>query len=173
MMMLSVSTEAEGTPKMYPKTPAGVIEIKTIPASRLMVTEAEGSYFDHSNELFYRLFNYIKGHEVSMTAPVEGSLDEEARMAFYVGPQVGDRELSDEGSVHVLTLPERSVAAIGGRGSYREKNVRRYLEKLEAWLTERPEYEIIGPPYAVYWNPPFIPWFLRRLEVHIPVKGAQ
>jgi len=108
-----------------------------------------------------------------MTAPVEGSLDEEARMVFYVGPEVEESRLPDEGDVRVLRLPERLVAAIGARGSYSEKNVRKNLDKLKSYLAEQIEYEVTGPPYSVYWNPPFIPWFLRHLEVHIPVRPRE
>jgi DNA gyrase inhibitor GyrI len=170
MAMLAVPAESESADKIYPRTPTGVIEIKTIPASRILVTEADGSYFDKSNQLFGRLFDYIKVHNIPMSAPVEGSVDEEARMIFYVGPQVGDEGLSDEGNVRVVRLPEREVAAIGARGSYREKNVRKQLERLEAHLARQSLYEAAGPPYTVFWNPPFIPWFLRHLEVHIPVR---
>lgn len=170
MIILAVPADSQGTAKMYPQTPSGVIEIKTIPEARILVTEADGSYFDESNRLFGRLFDYIKGHEIPMTAPVEGSLDEDARMTFYVGPQVGDEGLDDEGKVRVLLLPERTVVSIGARGSYKEKNVRRHLKKLETWLAEHPEYEVVGPAYSVFWNAPFIPWFLRHLEVHVPVK---
>lgn len=170
MSVLAIPSESHGTPVMYPRTPSGVIEIKTIPQARILVTEADGSYFDESNRLFGRLFDYIKVHEIPMTAPVEGSLDEEARMTFYVGPQVEDEGLDDEEKVRVLRLPERMVASIGVRGSYKESNVRKHLEKLEAWLAERPQYEVEGPPYSVFWNPPYIPWFLKHFEVHIPVS---
>jgi len=170
MAMLAIPSESQGTDKMYPRTESGVIEIKTIPASRIMLTEADGSYFDENGKLFGRLFDYIKGHNIPMTAPVEGSLDDDARMIFYVGPQVEDEGLDDEGEVRVLRLPERKVAAIGARGSYKEANVRKHQEKLEAWLAERPEYEVVGPAYSVFWNAPFIPWFLRHLEVHVPVR---
>ena len=27
-----------------------------------------------------------------------------------------------------------------------------------------------GPAYAVYWNSPFTPWFLKRYEVHVRVR---
>jgi effector-binding domain-containing protein len=172
MLMISLPSEAQGTAKMYPRTPPGVIEIKTIPEARILVTEADGSYFDESNQLFGRLFSYIKAHEIPMTAPVEGSLDEDARMTFYVGPQAGHEELDDQGKVRVLLLPERTVASIGARGSYKEKNVRKYLEKLESWLAEKPDHEVAGPAYSVFWNPPFIPWFLRHFEVHIPIRSS-
>ena len=172
MFMISIPSESKGTVKMYPRTPSGVIEIKTIPEARILVTEADGSYFDESNQLFGRLFAYIKAHEIPMTAPVEGSLDEDARMTFYVGPQAGHEDLYDEEKVRVLLLPERTVVSIGARGSYKEKNVRKHLEKLESWLAEKPDYEVAGSAYSVFWNPPFIPWFLRHFEVHVPIKSS-
>ncbi len=172
MVMLAAPSASQAVRKFYPRTPSGVIEIKTIPEARILVTEADGSYFDESNQLFGRLFDYIKGHSIPMTAPVEGSVDEQARMVFYIGEDVADEGLTDEGQVRVVRLPERTVIAIGGRGSYREKNVRRYRDKLEAHLAGRSDYEAAGPAYTVFWNPPFIPWFLRHLEVHIPVRPA-
>ena len=36
----------------YPKTPNGTIEIKSIPAAKLMVAEAPGDYFDGNNDMF-------------------------------------------------------------------------------------------------------------------------
>jgi effector-binding domain-containing protein len=170
MITLAAPAESEATPKMYPRTASGTIEIKKIPESRIMVTEADGSYFDQSSRLFGRLFGYIKGHNIPMTAPVEGSIDEDAKMTFYVGPQVGDEGLVDEEEVRVLRLPERTVVSLGARGSYKEKNVRQHLRKLEEWLAGQSRYEAAGPAYSVFWNPPFIPWFLRHFEVHIPVR---
>jgi effector-binding domain-containing protein len=172
MIMFAAPPGSHGVQKFYPRTPTGVIETKTIPESRILVTESDGSYFDESNQLFGRLFDYIKVHSIPMTAPVEGSVDEEGRMIFYVGKDVKDEGLTDEGQVRVVRLPERTVMAIGGRGSYKEKNVRKYLDQLKAHMAAQSEYEVIGPAYTVFWNPPFIPWFLRHLEVHIPVRPA-
>jgi effector-binding domain-containing protein len=172
MIMFAVPPESHGVQKFYPRTPSGVIEIKTIPESRILVTESDGTYFDESNQLFGRLFDYIKVHGIPMTSPVEGSVDEGAKMVFYVGEDVQDEGLTDEGQVRVVRLPERTVMAIGGRGSYKEKNVRKYLDKLNAHMAAQSEYEAIGPAYTVFWNPSFIPWFLRHLEVHIPVRPA-
>ena len=90
---------------------SGKIEIKVIPEARILVTREDGSYFEESNLLFGRLFNYIKGHNIPMTAPVEGSLDEDAKMIFYVGPQVSDEGLDDEGDVRVIRLPERNFSS--------------------------------------------------------------
>ncbi|HAZ66032.1 MAG TPA: ABC transporter substrate-binding protein, partial [Opitutae bacterium] len=55
-------------------------------------------------------------------------------------------------------------------GSYTQKSYQDNLTKLQDWLKTQLEYEAIGEPYAVYWNSPFVPGFLKRSEVHIPVR---
>jgi len=152
----------------YPKTPNGKIEIKTIPASKLMVTENPGSYFESNNELFMRLFRYIGANDVSMTVPVEADI-ENARMKFYVGGPDSGKDLRDRGEVKVVSLPERTVASIGIKGTYTKDKFEKNRAKLEAWLRENPRYASVGAAYAVYWDAPFVPWFLKHSEVHIPV----
>ena len=41
---------------------------------------------------------------------------------------------------------------------------------LLAWLAARPDVEAAGAPYGVYWNAPYVPPFLKRFEVHVPVR---
>ena len=38
------------------------------------------------------------------------------------------------------------------------------------WLATRPDVEAAGAPYGVYWHAPYVPPFLKRFEVHIPVR---
>ncbi len=152
----------------YAKTPNGVIEIKTIPAATLLAAEAPGEYFDSNNDMFRRLFSYIRANEVSMTVPVEAQI-EKARMTFYVGSGDIEKNLIEQGTVKVLNLPERTVASIGIRGSYSKKKFETHRDKLIAWLQENTRYQPAGEAYAVYWDAPFIPWFMKHSEVHIPV----
>ena len=95
----------------YPKTPNGMIEIKTIPAAKLMVAEAAGDYFDGNNDMFRSLFGYISSNDVSMTVPVEAQV-EKAQMKFYVGSSDIEKDLLDQGDVTVVNVPERMVASI-------------------------------------------------------------
>ena len=156
----------------YPKTPNGTIEIKSIPAAKLMVAEAPGDYFDGNNDMFRVLFRYISSNEVSMTVPVEAQI-EKAQMKFYVGSADMEKNLLEQGGVKVLSLPERTVASIGIRGSYSKKQFETNREKLTAWLKENPQYQSIGEAYAVYWDAPFVPWFMKHSEVHIPVTDIK
>jgi len=41
---------------------------------------------------------------------------------------------------------------------------------LMEWFAKNNKYEQDGPAYGVYWNGPFVPGFLKRSEVHIPIR---
>lgn len=152
----------------YAKTPNGTIEIKTIPAATLLAAEAPGEYFDGNNDMFRRLFSYIRANDVSMTVPVEAQI-EKAQMKFYVSSADMEKNLVGQGSVTVLNLPARTVASIGIRGSYSKKKFETHRAELVAWLRKNPRYQPAGEAYAVYWDAPFVPWFMKHAEVHIPV----
>ena len=158
-----------GVEEAFKKTSAGKIEIKTIPASMVMVSESEGNYFGTRNYLFRRLFNYISENNVAMTTPVEARI-ENAQMKFYVGTKDKLKELKDQGSVKVVTIPQRTVVSIGIRGTYTESNFEKAKTQLEQWLRDNTGYQQAGAAYAVYWDGPFMPWFLKRSEVQIPVE---
>ncbi|MBN2033517.1 MAG: heme-binding protein, partial [Deltaproteobacteria bacterium] len=56
-------------------------------------------------------------------------------------------------------------------GSWSEKNYLRYKLELESWIQKR-SLTIIGAPIWARYNSPFMPWFLRRNEVLIPVDAG-
>ena len=154
----------------FEKTPVGSVIVKSIPSSKMLLTVGEGNYFDNRNDLFRRLFNYINTNKVAMTVPVEVEI-ENASMKFYVGSKDKLKALQDEGSVQVIDLPPREVVSIGIRGAYTRKHFEEAKSKLETWLKENRQYQQTAEAYAVYWDAPFMPWFLKRAEVHIPIGG--
>ena len=106
-----------------------------------------------------------------MTTPAEARIDE-AAMYFWVAEDQRAKLVGDGGGVEVITIPERRVASLGARGSHSPQNFVRTRDALLAWLRLRADAERAGPPYAVYWNGPFVPGFLKRHEVHVPVRPA-
>jgi DNA gyrase inhibitor GyrI len=153
----------------FGKTPVGHFEVKVLPAATVMVATTSGDYFDNANGLFMTLFRYIRKQGVAMTVPVEGH-DVPAQMKFYVSSRDQAKGLMDAEDVQVKGLPERTVASHGVRGSYTRENCLAAIARLRDWLKEHPEYSVTGEPYAVYWNGPYVPGFLKRFEVHIPVS---
>lgn len=156
----------------YPKTEPAACEVKDLPASRLMVARSEGGYFSGNNRMFGQLFRYIQSNRIPMTAPVEARI-EPGVMVFHCDAASAARDdLRPTAEVTLEQVPARTVAAIGIRGSYTEKSYRENLARLRAWLATQPGISEAGEPYAVYWDSPFMPGFLKRSEVHIPVRRA-
>ena len=156
----------------FNRTSAGKIEIKTIPEAKVIMSEMKGNYFNTKNSLFRSLFNYIQDNQVSMTVPVEAEIDS-STMKFYLGAKDRVKDLPDKRNVRVVTVPGRTVASIGIRGAYSKSNFDKALEKLEIWLKDNKQYVKAGAAYGVFWDAPFMPWFLKRSEVHIPVRKIQ
>ena len=157
--------------RLYEPTPVGQVELKDLPARRALSSRAEGTYFQRDDRLFMNLFDYIKENDIAMTVPVEAEIDD-AEMRFFVGDSHRETPLLSQGAVTVGELPARRVVSLGVRGAYTEAAFTRARQQLQGWLAEHPQWRAIAPPYAVYWNGPYVPSPLRRSEVHIPIVAA-
>lgn len=154
----------------YPMTEAGVCEIKTLPAGVLLEARSEGEYFRENNGLFRRLFEAIQKNQVPMTTPVEAGV-RPGTMVFYLDPKSAKRtDLVLQGGVRRREVEERLVASIGIRGGYSKESFEENSKKLIDWVRSQPGWKVTGEPYAVYWNSPFMIWFLKRSEVHLPIQ---
>ena len=154
----------------FPPTPAGRIELKTLPAGVLLKSTGSGNYFNEANSLFRPLFRYISRHDIAMNTPVEARIDE-AAMFFWVAESQRGKVAGDEAGVRVLEVPARRVASAGVSGAYSRRNFEATRDRLLAWLAKQPGLEAAGEPYAVYWHGPFTPWFAKRAEVHVAVRS--
>ena len=153
----------------FPRTSVGEVEVKRLGPTKVLVASMNGSYFSNSNRLFSRLFSYIRKNDVAMTVPVQAEIDP-GKMLFFVGGDAAERQLKSGDGVAVKTLPERWVASKGARGGYSARNFDKTKRALLEWLDGQKAYEQAGEPYAIYWSGPFVPGFLKRYEVHIPVR---
>jgi len=155
----------------FARTNVGTIEIKTIPAARLLASQSEKGYFESDNGLFRPLFRYIQANDIAMTTPVEAAI-EPGTMYFYVGSDYADLELKDTDEVTILELPERTVLSLGVRGGYSAKNFNNAQAQLLTHLSEQGEWLATGGARAIYWNSPFMPGIFKRSEIHIPVAKS-
>lgn len=154
----------------FPPTPAGTTELKTLPAGVLLKSAGRGNYFDGADNLFGPLFRYISKHDIAMTTPVEARI-EGAAMFFWVAASERSKVAGSEKDVEVVEVPERRVASAGARGGYSRTNFEKVRATLLTWLAAQPAVEAAGEPYAVYWNAPYVPPFMKRFEVHVPVRA--
>ena len=169
-------------------------ELRDYAAHVLAETVVEGTLEEAGNNAFNRLFRYISGEnraraKVSMTAPVS---QEQAGEKIAMTAPVGQQRVRDRWAVSFMmpatytleTLPEpndpqitlrqvpaRRMAAVRYSGFWSEENYRRYKSQLEAWI-EKNGLRIAGEPVWARYNPPFMPWFLRRNEILIPVEAV-
>jgi hypothetical protein len=163
---------AQGVEDAYPRTAPGVLEVKALPSARLMLAETPQAYFTANNRLFGKLFRFINQNKIPMTAPVEARL-QPGVMVFYMDAGSAKRiDVVPSAEVQLQDVPVRQVAAIGIRGSYSEENFRDAEAKLRAWVAQRKDLAVTGEAYGVYWNSPFVPFFLKQSEVHLPVRAA-
>lgn len=171
LFLIALVSSAMATEQAFPPSPIGAAELKILPAGLLLKASATGNYFEQSNRLFGPLFRYISSHEIAMTTPVEAKIDG-AAMFFWVANSQRTKVAGSTAAVEVVESPERWVASLGARGSYSEKNFAKTREQLLVWLGQRKEVEAAGAPYAVFWDGPFTPGFLKRFEVHVPVRSV-
>jgi effector-binding domain-containing protein len=167
-----IMSSAHADQQAFARTEPGVVEIKTLPAGRLLESRGDGDYFNQSNSLFRPLFRYISQHDISMTTPVEARI-EPGMMYFWVSPDQVGKATEDSDEVRVIDIPERTVAAIGARGGYSQSNFEEAKVKLLQWIEEQDNLEVTGEPFAVYWNGPFTPWFRKVFEVQVTIRESK
>lgn len=73
--------------------------------------------------------------------------------------------------VTLRQVPARRMAAVRCSDFWSEKNYLQYKRELESWIREK-GLTIAGDPLWARYNPPFIPWFLRRNEILIPIGAG-
>ena len=157
-------------------------------------TVVDGDLEDAGSKAFNRLFRYISGDnrsrdKVAMTAPVsQEPVGEKIDMTAPVGQQrfeerwvvsfmmPGSYTLEtlpepDDPAVTLRQVPARRMAAIRYSGFWSEKRYLRHKGELEAWI-HKVGLTIVGDPIWARYDPPFMPWFLRRNEVLILVEAG-
>jgi len=169
-------------------------EIRDYAPHILAETLVDGTLEDAGDEAFRRLFSYISGDnrsrvKVAMTAPVsQQPAGEKIKMTAPVGQQriqegwAVSFMMPDSYTLETLPEPEdprvtlrqtpaRRMAAVRYSGFWSEKNYLQYKAELESWI-RREGFTIVGEPVWARYDPPFMPWFLRRNEILIPVDGG-
>ena len=151
----------------------GKFEVREYPALTLVRTASgDGD--------FMRLFRYISGgndaeQKIAMTAPVlmkhEG---DNTGMSFIVPKKVAAKAVPapKDSAVMMDNLPAGQFAVYRYSGGRNEKNEQEALGELRAW-TGKKRLEVTGEPLFGYYDPPWIPPFMRRNEVMLRIAGSQ
>lgn len=129
---------------------------------------------------FMRLFRFISGgndagQKIAMTAPVLTQQEGDAAgMSFVVPREVASGRVPapKDGSVTLAVLPAARFAVFRFSGGRNRENEDRALAALRAWVAGK-SLTTSGEPVFAYYDPPWIPTFLRRNEVLLPLEGSQ
>jgi hypothetical protein len=131
----------------------GAFELREYAPYLVAETRVEADFESAGNVAFQRLFRYISGNntaqqKIAMTAPVTQPSDP---------------------TVEIRAVPARLVAAWRYSGRWTTANYQEHESELRHAIAAR-GLKVTGDPILARYNPPFMPSFLRRNEVLIPVE---
>lgn len=168
----------------------GGVELRRYAPLMVAETVAAGEFTDAGNAAFRVLFDYISGAndagtKIAMTAPVvqQPALDpassvsvtepaeEGWRIGFVVPAGFGRETVPGPADprVSIREVPERLIVAVRFTGRWTAERFERHQRLAEAWSGDH-GYEIAGAAVWARYDPPFVPWFMRRNEVLLPVR---
>ena len=160
----------------------GDVELRDYPEHVVVETQVDGDLHRASGEAFGKLYQYIRGANVSgrkiaMTAPVlteplQTSMQDDApgkyRTAFCIPIELAaSAPIPASPDLLLRTVPHTRMAAIRYSGTWSQSLYEEKLQTLRSWMKAE-GLPSNGPPILARYDPPFKPWFLRRNEVLIP-----
>ena len=170
----------------------GAFELREYAPYVVAETYVEGEFDSVGNEGFRRLVRYIGGdnrtktsiamtapveqapasQKIAMTAPVEQAKSGDRWRVAFVLPAsytVDNAPAPNDERVKLAQMPPRLMASVRYSGRWTEENYAKNLAELEAWIKQQGLVPVGEPVWARY-NPPMMPWFMRRNEILVPVK---
>jgi hypothetical protein len=155
-------------------------------------TYVDGAFEKVGSEGFRRLVDYIGGknrkkesismtapvtqkpasEKIAMTAPVSQARENGRWRIAFVMPSAYTMETlptPDDDRIALREEKAKTVAVIRYSGTWGKKRYEENLKKLTGWIYTK-GWTITGEPIWARYNPPFMPWFMRRNEILIPVK---
>jgi len=176
---------------------AGDLEIRRYEPYLVAETFVSRKFGDAGNEGFRRLFRYITGNntqraEISMTAPVSQQRQEPVKgteiamtapvsqvnasgghWVSFVVPStftIDTVPQPSDATVRIREVPAQLVAVIRYAGSWRETRYQREEQRLREAMSAAGLVAAGEAQFARY-DPPYMPPFMRRNEILIPVNG--
>ncbi len=167
------------------------VEIREYASYVVVETRVAGGFRDVGNEGFRRLFAYISGEnrgatkvamtapvtqqaaseKIAMTAPVTQQADGDVyRIAFVLPSQytLESAPVPVNPDVRLVQVPARQMVAVRYSGLWSAENYREALGQLTAFAQQR-GLKLTGEPVYARYDPPFMPWFLRRNEILVEI----
>ena len=167
-------------------------ELRRYPAYIVAETYVDGAFDEVGNEGFRRLAGYIGGknrkkasiamtepvsqtdasEKIAMTAPVsQTKAGNRWRITFMMPSEYTLQSLPqpEDERINLTTEPARVVAVVRYSGTWSQKRYSEHEAKLIDWIEQKGWRRADSPVWSRY-DPPFMPWFMRRNEVMIAVE---
>lgn len=180
-------------PKYTVLSETELYEIREYSPQLIAQTTVDGVMDDALNEGFRRIAAYIFGENavkepiamttpvtsqesepIAMTVPVQTTEENEKRytIAFVMPSKYTLDTLPTPLNAQVLIkeLPAKTYAILTFSGYATEKRVAEKTEALKKAVQDA-ELNVLAEPILSQYNPPWTPWFMRRNEIWIEVKG--
>ncbi len=172
---------------------SGDLELRDYAGYILAETEVSGDMERASSAAFGRLFGYITGQnrsrvEIAMTAPVtQTPASEKIAMTAPVGQRQSENgwivsfmmpasytletlPVPTDAEVSLRVVPAHRVASIRYAGRWSETRYLEHKAQLESWIGQA-GLNVDGPAQWARYDAPYVPWFMRRNEILIPVSA--
>ena len=163
------------------------LEIRDYAPAIVVETQVLASRRDAAGEAFRSLFNYISGNntarlEIPMTSPVaqtqagnsQDDLSGKWAIRFFLPKNLSDENIPQplQKDVNIVTLAAQRFASFSFKGTQNDKKVARYTAQLREFIAKK-GYWVAGEPVYAFYDPPFVPWFLRDNEILLPIQKVE
>ncbi len=192
IFLFSSALMAAEEPKFTVESKTDLYEVRSYGVTLVAETLVDENFEDSGNAAFRILADYIFGNnkskakiamtapvsqtptseKIAMTAPVSQTQQGKGFVVQFTMPEQFTMETLPEPNDKRVTLkqiPARKVAVYKYSGTWTESRYQEKLKEFQASLQKNGVITIGEPTFARY-NPPFMPWFLRRNEIWLEVK---
>jgi effector-binding domain-containing protein len=166
-------------------------EVRDYEPHILAETTVDGKFSNAGNKAFGRLFKYISGdnrsqqkiemtapvaqeaesEKIDMTSPVGQTRENDSWVVSFMMPAFYTMDTVPQPINPAITLrqvPAQRMAVVRYSGTWSEKGYQNNKNELNAWIAKN-GFRVMGEPVWARYNAPFMPWFLRRNEVLVPI----
>ena len=112
--------------------------------------------------------------KMAMTAPVTQTSTPGGQLVQFVLPAtvtLATAPAPVDSRVQLREVPAHRVAVIRYSGRWTEANYQEHLELLKQAMRSK-QLEWTGEPVYARYDPPFMPWFMRRNEIWLTLKNS-
>jgi hypothetical protein len=158
----------------------GPFEVRRQAGRVVAATTVDGDRADAGGRAFRILFDYIggdnrRGERIAMTAPVTQEREQRRFRIAFVMPDGATMDALPgplDPRVTLVEEPPRRLAAIRYRGTWSSERYEEHEVRLRGWIEEQGLRPTGAEPIWARYDPPFMPWFLRRNEVLIEIEES-